>query len=283
MRNFYGGTQTWTTTMVRAFRRLGHLAHFTSSDGYINNHFKLLYQPLLPRYDLVIINGSSNIKTFKNKADFSIFISHGILPQLEQPMEGTDLILGVSEEVAKNIEKKGFKCEAILRNPINVEHFSATKINDSLKTIGIVDRRRRIPYLRELSELYEVVEIGNPPVKDVKNSIIKCDLVIGKGRVLYEAMSMGKCVVVSGNNSGRGGNKEIMDGFVDEQSFYEFRKNNCSGRHTGKLVDNFNTLRKELLKYNSKQGILNRELILTNNNYMTIGKNLIEIYENSSS
>jgi len=276
MEAFFGGTETWTMTMVHAFRQLGHTTHFTGNSGKINKNFEQYYQLLKKSYDIVIINGKKNVSKFATLGKKSIFVSHGILPEEEKPVRGTDLILAVSEETKKNVENHGFICNGIIRNPINTDHFSKTNINDNPLTVAIVDRRRRFKFINQLKEKYSVIEIGHPPIFDIKNAILKSDIVIGKGRVIYEAMSMGKNVVVSGNNSGTA-NTEIMDGFVDNKTFFMFRQNNCSGRYNSKQVNTFVEFDNEIKKYSKNQGNTNRNMIIDNNNYLKIANQILNI------
>jgi 3-deoxy-D-manno-octulosonic-acid transferase len=90
MENFFGGTETWTMTMVHAFRKLGHTTHFTGNSGKINKNFEQYYQPLQKNYDIVIINGKKNVSKFAALGKKSIRVSHGILPQQKKPVKGTE-------------------------------------------------------------------------------------------------------------------------------------------------------------------------------------------------
>lgn len=278
MQNFFGGTQTWTITMVKALRDLGHTVHFTGLTKRINPAFKKDYEPLKKDYDLVIANGNKTLKFYKDKAPVVIFISHGVLPQQEQPVKGADIMLAVSEEVQDNIIKKGFKCNGVLRNPIDTQKYTTTNKVTEIKTIGFLDRRRKFPYLNEIKKKYNVIEIGNPPTTKVKEELDKCDLVVARGRGIYEAMSLSKPVIVSGNNSGRARQVEIMDGYIDNTSFFEFRKNNCSGRYNNTKINNVKLFLNELDKVEIEQGEKNRKLIEENNDARLIAKTLLEYY-----
>lgn len=283
MENFFGGTQTWTITMVKVLRELGHIVHFTGVNKKINPAFQNDFEPLIDAYDLLIANGNTTLNTFKGKAPVTIFISHGILPQLEQPVHGADIYLAVSEEVEQNIISKGFKCDGIIRNPIDIQKFSTSNEVKEIKTIGFLDRRRKFPFLKEVENRYNVIQIGNPPTTKIKEELDKCDVVVALGRGAYEAMSLGKNVIVSGNNSGRAHKLEIMDGYVDNTTFFDFRKNNCSGRYNNINVNKVETFLQEIDKINLVQGPRNRKLIEENNDANLIAKQLIQFYESSSS
>jgi len=277
LENFFGGTQTWTITMKKAFERLGHYCDITALIPGINQKFREYIRPLRDEYDLLIANGNQTLCTFMPKAKKKVFVSHGVLPKLEQPVPGANFYLAVSEEVSNNIESKGFECSGIIRNPVNTGEFHFTKINKNLQTIAFLDRRRKFPFLKQAKKEYKVIEVGNPPVYDMFNALVLADLVVARGRGIYEAMSMGKNVIVSGNNSGRAGADEIMDGYVDETSFFEFRKNNCSGRNQHIQVVNWEQFKEELNKYDSVQGEINRQLIKNQNNDIGIANQILNL------
>lgn len=279
MENFFGGTQTWTITMVKFLRELGHNVHFTGVNGRIHPSFRSEYQPLINRYDLLIANGNLAFNKFKNISPIKILILHGILPQMEQPVSGADILLGVSEEVENNITKRGFKCDGIIRNPIDLDKYTTTNPVKEIKTIGFLDRRRRFPFIEELSNRFNVIQIGNPPTTQIKEELDKCDLVVARGRGIYEAMSLAKNVIVSGNNSGRGGKTEWMDGFVDDTTFYIYRENNCSGRKMKINVTNVDIFWEQIQKASVEQAQSNRLLMEKNNDARLIAKELLKYYE----
>lgn len=278
MENFFGGTQTWTITMVKALRELGHIVHFTGVNKKINPTFQNDFEPLIDSYDLLIANGNTTINAFKGKAPVTIFVSHGILPKLEQPVQGADIILAVSEEVEQNIINKGFRCNGIIRNPIDIQKFSTSNKVKEIKTVGFLDRRRKFPFLKEIENRYNVIQIGNPPTTKIKEELDKCDVVVARGRGIYEAMALSKNVIVSGNNSGRAHRLEIMDGYVDNTTFFEFRKNNCSGRYNNINVNKVELFLNELYKFNLEQGEKNRKLMEENNDSRLIAKKLLQTY-----
>lgn len=283
MENFFGGTQTWTITMVKALRELGYNVHFTGVNRKINPLFQPEFQPLLEKYDLLIANGNVAFNSFRNIAPFSILVLHGVLPQMEQPVGGANIMLGVSEEVQANIERHGFVCDGIVRNPIDLDKYKTSNPTKEIKTIGFLDRRRRFPFISELTKEYTVIQIGNPPTTKVKEELDKCDLVVARGRGIYEAMALSKNVIVSGNNSGRNRGTELMDGFVDNETFYDFRLNNCSGRRRAIRVTSAQMFLEQIKKASIEQGHRNRSLMEKNNDAKLIAQQIISYYESRNS
>jgi len=269
LENFFGGVQTWAKGMYFALRKMGHDVHFlTHCPGY---------NPSDSDFDLILCNSNVALHDTRRFKGVKIFISHGILPQLEQPVKGADIYVAVSEEVADNCKAQGFPVDRVIRNPIDLDEFPFSGCSEELKTIAFFDRRRKFKFKSGLVERgFRVIEIGNPPVVYVWRYLEEADLVVARGRGAYEAMAMGKNVIVSGNNSGRS-KSELMDGFVDDETFFKFRQNNLSGRHKHIEVKSIDVFLKETEKYNQNQGVLNRNLIAENNNSKMIANQFLEL------
>jgi len=267
--SFFGGVQTWSLTMCSALKNMGHeVSFFTCTAGISNGKI----------FDLILCNSNqalNDIKEFKGK---KIFISHGILPPLEQPIKGADIYVAVSEEVAKNCETQGFPVQRIIRNPIDLDKFRFSGCNEKVKTIAFFDySRRKFSFMDELEKHgFKMLKVGNPPIPEPEKIIESADLVMAKGRSAYEAMAMGKNVIVSGDNNGCSG-IDFMDGFVDNKTFFEFRLNNFSGRHNQIPISSIDVLLKEIGKYDQKQGTSNRGLIYKHNNSKDIAKQFLEL------
>ncbi len=278
MVNFFGGTQTWTMVMKKALSELGHCVDIVGLKKGYNVHFKDHIKPLKKYYDILIANGNKTLSFFADKADIKIFVSHGILPKLEQPVLGADIYLAVSEEVADNLKRLGFDCKGILRNPIDLHKFtSAITTNKKLKNIAFFCRRRVFPFIKEIEKDFNVIQVGHPPIYNTQQALLGSDLVVALGRSVYESMALGKNVVVSGNNSGRSGVVEMMDGFVTPDRFLEYRKNNCSGRYNSIEVTCYKQFKEELDFYHEKYSVINRELIAEYNDANKIAKQLLNI------
>jgi len=277
LKNFYGGVQTWSLTMYHALRKLGHTAYFFTHEAKINKAHENLPFIHNGAFDLILCSSNVALREIGGFKGRKIFISHGILPELEQPIKGADIYIAVSEESARNCKTKGFPVSKIIRNPIDCDRLCLSACHTELKMIAFFDRRRRFGFIDEIKECgFEVLEIGRPPIPKPEEHIMKADLVVARGRGTYEAMAMGKNVIVSGNNSGRS-NTELMDGFVDNGAFFKFRQNNLSGRYNRIQMSSIDIFLKEVEKYNQKQGTLNRNLIFEHNNSIKIANQFLEL------
>lgn len=277
LENFFGGVQTWSLTMYRALKKLDHEISFFTHSSKINKTYETLSFIRNGAFDLILCSSNvtlNDIKEFKGK---KVFISHGVLPKLEQPIVGADIYIAVSEEIAENCKIKGFPVHKIIRNPIDCDRFYFSGCGRELKTIAFFDRRRSFKFIHELKKKgFNIIEIGDPPTISPEEHMGSANLIVALGRRAYEAMAMGKNVIVSGNNSGRS-DMEVMDGFVDNDTFFKFRRNNLSGRHNQIQVSSVEIFLKELEKYDQKQGISNRNLIFTYNNNENIAKQFLEL------
>ncbi len=235
-----------------------------------------------------IIHAQHNIPAIICRSVFPatpmIFMSHGILPDLEQPPSvelNISKFIAVSEEIKKHLMDKysieNNKVE-IIRNFVDTNRFKSTKaINKKPKKILVLSNH----YVDEVKQIIEdacnelnidVSHIGLPenPVDDVENYINEVDLVVTLGRGAIEAMSCGRNVIVYDMHGG--------DGFVDEKSFFEIRKNNFSGRRYSRKysVEDF---KKEILKYDVAEAKKLREIVLKENSEKVIVDKLESVYK----
>lgn len=285
LENFFGGTQTWTMTMRDALVCLGHDVALFAMSERVSPYFGSL-EVLTPTtirradgFELVVCNSNAVLEQLSGLDGVVVFLSHGVLPELEQPIPGADLYLAVSEEVAWNVERQGYACTGILRNPIDTSRFNYVGCGERPKHICFVCRRHISPLEEELrARGYVVSHVGMPPVPDIRPGISDADVVVGLGRSAYEAMAQGKNVIVSGNNSGRS-NIEIADGLITSESFFEFRTANCSGRTRMRAVLAAADLEHELERYCMEQGERNHQLILENNDSLLIARELLTFTE----
>lgn len=254
------GSETWTVTMYNELNKLGHDVDIRVCSSEINN--------LVPfgcdkkkQYDLAIINhnkclielSSWNIKK-------RIFTSHGVKPDLEQPVKGADVYVSVSEEVQENLKLKGFD-SVVIRNPIDTEYFTEVKPNDKLKTILWMNNREpSIDLIKEVSKGYDF-RIQTGWRDRVKENIQWADIVMTAGRGIYESLSCGKNAIVV--------NWFGCDGIVTEENIYKLREKNCSGRVNNKFWPP-ERLREEFHKYNPNRNM--RPYIIKNNNIKTIAE-----------
>lgn len=263
------GSETWVKTMFESLESLGHQVGACVASGE-----DLLIGKTVENPDLAIINHNSCLNILKNLPCKKIFTSHGVIPDLEQPVEGADIYVSVSEEVQENLKNKGFE-SVIIRNPIDCEKFKSTRpINDKIKKVLFSSNYQGyaknviIQTCQELGIELEIIG-GNNRVVNIVDKINEADLVIGLGRTAYEAMACERNVIIFDYNG--------ADGMATPETLIEFRKNNCSGRRYRKQFT-VEDLKNEFSKYSVENGKRLREYILENNNSKKIVKQYLELY-----
>lgn len=246
------GSETWVTTMNKEIEKLGHnVTLYTPNTNILDMKF-----------DLAIINHNSCLKQLTYLPCKKIFTSHGILPSLEQPIQGADYYVSVSEEVQEHLKDLGFN-SIVIRNGIDTELYKSTKPTNKKLTNVLFSSHYQGSALniikqacKELDLNLTIIGKGNE-VSNPIDYINEADLVIGLGRTAYEAMSCERNVIIYDYNG--------ADGFVTPETIKDYRKNNCSGRYRKKFL-NVEEL-KELFKlYDSELGSKLREYIIDNNN-----------------
>jgi len=195
-----------------------------------------------------------------------VFLSHGVLPFLEQPPVDDLKIsayLSVSEEVRDNLISKGVAREKILifRNIIDTARFRpGSPINPSPQK-ALINSRRIDADTRAIIETacarlqINLVSIGDTGkvTFDVEKVINEVDIVFSLGRGILESMSCGRAAVVFDYNGG--------DGIVTPANLDEIQKCNFSGRRFGLKFDP-DTLVDEIRKYSQELGKTGRDIII---------------------
>jgi len=265
------GSELFAFTLAKSLFEKGHSVCLYSPyiGGIITDQTRRLGIPVYS--DLVqfrhiefnIMHVSHNIIAYEARYHFQhtpmVFLSHGILPFLEQPPVG-DLgiskYLAVSEEVMQNLLRKGIPLRdvAIFRNIVDTGRFFPTQpLNPRAKRALIFSRKfdetaKRV--IKEACKLKRIsVETINGSVFDVENYMNRADIIFSRGRGAIEAMSTGKIVIIPG------------DGLVTEKNFREIQKCNFSGRRFQKPLD-VAGLKDEIDKYDQILGEDNRRIVL---------------------
>jgi glycosyltransferase involved in cell wall biosynthesis len=216
-----------------------------------------------------------------------IFMSHGVLPELEQVPSidlGIAKFIAVSEEVEENLVKNnGISKDRveIIRNFVDTETFCLKKeVNETPKNILVVTNH----YTDDVKKIIEgacadlgivVSHVGLPdnPVTNVEKYMNDVDIVVTLGRGSLEAMACERNVIVFDMHGG--------DGLIDERNFFEIRKNNFSGRRFRNKysVEEF---KDEINKYKPELGHALRKIIEVENSISGVIDDLERIYKEVS-
>jgi hypothetical protein len=119
---------------------------------------------------------------------------------------------------------------------------------------------------------YECRQVGyksdtvTPAPEQVLND---ADIVLGKARVIVEAMACARAAYVYDQNGG--------DGWVTPAKYPALEADNFSGRAFPELVD-FERLKRDLLEYRPEMGPVNRDLAAANHNATRHAEALVELF-----
>jgi len=280
-----GGSEQFNYTLAKAFINSGVNVYVMLGNhtlkGLMSAEMKKdlgIEVDLIPRnlnFDAVFLSHNSTVSRF-HKEIFSredltfnkdnIFqICHGKFHSVERPQFWLDLqYLCISEEIGNYV--RGIVGENrdifIIKNPIDTYKFHFTEINEIPRKIYSLSQSEKMNVLLknicdDLGIAFDYNNKHENPTNNVIDKMFDADIVVSLGRGCYEAMSMGKNVIIADYRDYM--NEGLMDGMIDNYNFDDFLKNNCSGRFSNIKVDKVKII-KEIQKYSKEQGFKNREI-----------------------
>ena len=263
-----GGSETWLKTMYDELSKKHEVHVYTP----IHQLWPWMpkFQPTL-HYDLALVSHKNCLEYLREQnIDKIIHTSHGVIPAPEEPVEGADVYVSVSEEVqASNLDRFGFE-SIVIRNPIDTLTFAPSKpTNPTLEKVLFLSNYGWGVLETLQSHDFDYVRIGGEErIEETWKWINWADLVVGLGRSAYEAMSCGRNVIIFDYMG--------ADGLVTPENIYDYRRSNCSGRTNRRMYtpDEFKT---ELAKYDQNLGPFLREYILMENNVVNIAKQYLSL------
>jgi hypothetical protein len=194
-----------------------------------------------------------------------VFVSHGILPELEKPPPakvGVSKHVAVSDEVRAMLHNMGRK-SVVLRNAVDVGRFKPSSLpGDRPRRVLVISNHFPVGHLKLLKEAcgkfgteLRIVGMGteNGQVWNTERLINEADVVVSLGRGCVEAMACGRAVLVWDVHGG--------DGYVTLGNYPQIRENNFSGRRHRRTYD-LEDLVRILKSYDPAMGPANRRLAL---------------------
>lgn len=242
--NTFGGTETWTYTMYKAFKKLGHeVVVFTlKTGGGISDKLDNIVTDLKnlkdTSFDLCVVNHNRCLSLVTRYVNASkvVFTCHGIYPTLERPVEGADKYVGISLETSNYITKLGFKSSGYIHNPIDLDEYCPTKelSNTPDTLLSFCQNSKTIENLRRLQFKINETKKGWLVRKLITPQMInEVDITCSLGRGVYESLACGRPVIVYDERSY---NKiGCYDGVITKENIDSLLENNCSGRKNNLL------------------------------------------------
>jgi len=252
-----GGSETFTHTLAREMRERGHdVDVFTFSSGEMSKKIKCV-EKLKKEYDLLLISHNTCLRFLQDVKGFKILTCHGKYPDLEQPEQGADAYVAISEEVQKHLSNRGYGSK-IIWNGIDCVRFSPQKpINKKLQKVLSLARTEHANNIVMLAckSLGVDLEVLQPNTWNVEKKMQDADLVVSLGRGAMEAMACGRAVIVF-DARGYMRFESRGDGIIDGNA-EELLRCNFSGRRYN-IPFTPETLAKEMQKYRQDMGKTNR-------------------------
>ena len=292
-----GGSEIFTLTIAEKLNKLGHnVIVYSKYLGELVNKLSNVNVTFIDDlhkvkdYPFDIAHVHHNINALEVRYQFPklpiVYISHGVLPFLEQP-PFIDLkiskYIAISEEVKANLLNKiPHNTVEIFRNVIDLNKFN-TKRKVSLIPKKALVISSRLDNIKE-SNIREACKRLNIEVKFVGNKygvveqdklqllIEDADIVFSLGRGAMEAMICGRVPIIYDYLGG--------DGMVTPDNFEEIMKNNFSGRRFAKQFS-VNELIEIIKNYKPEFGEVLKEKAQKFFNADTQIQKLLEIYNES--
>ncbi len=290
------GSELFTFNLAKELKKRGHqvfvFAPFLGAVAEKIRKYDILVTDdilSLKNESIDIVHAQHNVTAILARSVFlktpMVYMSHGILPDLEQPPSvelNISRFIVVSEEIKEHlINRHKIKSEKIeiIRNFVDADRFKQEK------SVGVKPKKLLVLSNHYVDKVKNVIEtackelgidvfhIGLPenPVDNVEDYINEADIVVTLGRGALEAMACGRNVIIYDMHGG--------DGFVDEKNFFEIRKNNFSGRRFAKKYS-VEDLKKEILKYDKSTAQKLRKIVLRENSKTIIVDNFEAHYRN---
>ena len=260
------GVNTYAITLSRYLREKGHIVHIYIDDasdckGYageaikhITKYTSAFYFGIEPEhvYDEVYSNYTDVFEKLHFYSKLHTFIVHGLHSENYVPPIEADRVICLSK-VAYNYIDHPEKVLSV--NPVMNDVFDTFRdINKELKRVLLLDVRNGSKYAAKVKQACEWHNIQFRAVKEqdwrIEKQIEWADLVIGYGRCVIEAATMGRNVIVYGVNGG--------DGFLDAENFGKISERNFSGWELRSMYPPATLCPldfwKELRKYDAKTG-----------------------------
>jgi O-antigen biosynthesis protein len=288
----YSGSELFTFSLAKELRSLGHNVFvFSNILGKVSDELKAIGIPVSnntsefenERFDIIHVQHNSTICQLEKAFPLvpKVFMAHGTVPRLEQPFGNSFCeYLAVSEGVKKHLMKWHGVTEkniTVARNFIDGEKFQNRRpVNDIPKKLLVLSNRSSAKNNKLIKEvclrlglIFEHVGLPENPVRDVAKCMNEADIVVSVGRGALEAMACERNVLVLNLFGG--------DGMVTKNNFYDFMRNNFSGR-THWIKYNHESLALEIKKYNPAEGKKLRALVLRENSKEKNIKTILETY-----
>ena len=279
--NHYTGVTTWAYELIKGLSEFNIDLHFLSNNPYLISNEEYVkdvspYAKVISsldninnKYDVVFLHNTEHENISKKIGKNTVFVSHGSMVNSSIPKLKHDIHIAVSGR-----SKYVLGADIFILNGIDLNKFKSNKLLNKIpKKCLYHNRFKPQKFVYEACEELDIeLDYWKVIEKDVTKKTRESDFVMGYGRSVYEAMSMGKPVLVFGHNSPKNKNElkrtgissnvedGFSDGWIDENNFKKLLYRNCCGWAKKIYIDNKNDMVDMIKGYDYKMGDVNRKL-----------------------
>ena len=277
----YTGVPTYTLTLYNQLVARGHkVTVYCPENGQLSSRMEVISSLEFAGWpDVILAQHNTLAREMRKKwPDIPmIFISHGILPDLEQPPTDIkiDKYIAVSEEVMLNLMSYDIDAK-IVRNFVDTDRFySKESVRDKPERLLFISNFKRWKTFETIQKSCKIMGIEfrhlgytSHPKYEVEDYINQSDIVVSLGRGIIEAMACGRPAIVFDRRRG--------EGYINEGTYRRSRMNNLSGR-AYTLDCKSKVIIGEIKKYNPDDGVTNRNIVLRYHNHVKAVDTIMEI------
>lgn len=275
--DIWAGSQTWFWTVCRSLREMGHEVDIWSpKPGSVSDSLGGITDGK-GRYDLAITSHIETLGWVRRECQAAqiVHILHGPTDGREQPVDGADVYMAVSPEVARRSAGLGYRTELVAQ-PIDLDHFRCdTEPRDTLRNVGLMTHHRSAidvvsAACERLAVRFEHIG-GTRAVPDVRKWVESQDIVVTVGRGALEVAAIGRQVVIFDH---RKYGEAQGDGLLTPAIYERSARCNFSGRGIG-LVRTVDDVAHQLERYDADEARAMRPLLNANHDAAAVARHIL--------
>jgi hypothetical protein len=287
------GTEHYTLTAAEQLQRLGHeVTIFVEETGEMADLARERGLRLATREDELpddadVLYAQESITAYLLAARYPkaplVFAVHAVDYDLSLPPQLPELVsalVTMHDRLSRRVETFAVRADTVrLRQPVDTARFmprgSLPARPQRVLALGNYLRGDRARVIEDacaeagLEAVHVGVQRGNH-VLESDSVLNDADVVLGKGRVIVEAMACGRAAYVFDVTG--------SDGWVTNETYGRLEADNFSGQ-TGSPPVDVERLKRDLELYRPDMGVANRELAIVHHNANKHAMELVELFE----
>lgn len=235
-----GGSEKWTYDMYRTLLGIGHVVDvYTVVHGGVSDKIGpgMVMEPRTS-YDLIIANHTKKHPIPCWVDGFRVYVSHGPQHHMEEPAEGADIYVGVSQEVVDVRSEKVPGDWRVICNGVDLDEFHPAKERPEMALIACKSAdacNMAAVACHQAGVDGKIIHYIRRPVWDMAEEMRGADFLIGIGRTAAEGLASGVNVLLFNEPHPHIGPR--TDGWITEENVDDLHGVNFSARYRAEKVD----------------------------------------------